>query len=78
MGPLLYHFADVYGQGDVSFHPLEHIPCPDMLRRTSSLKTFLLVFQDMSIELSLEDVKRVALHYGFHIEVTSFTFFSVY
>ncbi|KAM5580228.1 hypothetical protein ABKV19_009794 [Rosa sericea] len=39
MGPLLYHFADVYGQGD-----------------------------DMSIELSLEDVKRVALHYGFHIE----------
>ncbi|KAL6144106.1 hypothetical protein ACLB2K_054801 [Fragaria x ananassa] len=39
LGPLLYHFADVYGQGD-----------------------------DMSIELSLEDVKRVALHYGFHIE----------
>ncbi|XP_050380938.1 uncharacterized protein LOC126798136 [Argentina anserina] len=39
MGPLLYHFADVYGQGD-----------------------------DMSIELSLEDVKRVALHYGFHVE----------
>ncbi|KAK9924262.1 hypothetical protein M0R45_032642 [Rubus argutus] len=38
MGPLLYHFADVYGQGD-----------------------------EMSIELSLEDVKRVALHYGFHI-----------
>ncbi|KAL5581630.1 hypothetical protein UlMin_014072 [Ulmus minor] len=39
LGPLLYHFAEVYGQED-----------------------------EMSIELSLEDVKRVALHYGFRIE----------
>ncbi|KAF5458563.1 hypothetical protein F2P56_022585 [Juglans regia] len=39
MGPLLYHFADMYGQED-----------------------------EMSIELSLEDVKRIALHYGFHFE----------
>ncbi|KAL2947209.1 hypothetical protein AAZX31_20G058300 [Glycine max] len=39
LGPLLYHFADMYGQDD-----------------------------EMSIELSLEDVKRVALHYGFELE----------
>ncbi|CAN1256153.1 Carnosine N-methyltransferase [Linum perenne] len=39
LGPLLYHFADMYGQED-----------------------------EMSIELSLEDVKRVALHYGFEFE----------
>ncbi|KAK6918000.1 Carnosine N-methyltransferase [Dillenia turbinata] len=39
LGPLLYHFADMYGQED-----------------------------EMSIELSLEDVKRVALHYGFQME----------
>lgn len=39
LGPLLYHFADMYGQDD-----------------------------EMSIELSLEDVKRVALHYGFEFE----------
>ncbi|XP_010522306.1 PREDICTED: carnosine N-methyltransferase-like [Tarenaya hassleriana] len=38
-GPLLYHFADMYGHED-----------------------------EMSIELSLEDVKRVAFHYGFEIE----------
>ncbi|RDX66829.1 Carnosine N-methyltransferase, partial [Mucuna pruriens] len=39
LGPLLYHFADMYGQDD-----------------------------EMSVELSLEDVKRVALHYGFELE----------
>ncbi|KAM7513868.1 hypothetical protein LguiA_003451 [Lonicera macranthoides] len=39
LGPLLYHFADIYGQED-----------------------------EISIELSLEDVKRVALHYGFELE----------
>ncbi|KAJ8770379.1 hypothetical protein K2173_014992 [Erythroxylum novogranatense] len=39
LGPLLYHFAEMYGQED-----------------------------DMSIELSLEDVKRVALHFGFQFE----------
>lgn len=39
LGPLLYHFADMYGQED-----------------------------EMSIELSLEDVKRVAFHYGFELE----------
>ncbi|TKY47915.1 Carnosine N-methyltransferase [Spatholobus suberectus] len=39
LGPLLYHFADMYGQDD-----------------------------EMSVELSLEDVKRVALHYGFEFE----------
>lgn len=38
LGPLLYHFADSYGQND------------------------------MSIELSLEDVKKVAFHYGFSLE----------
>uniref|UniRef100_A0A7N0T328 carnosine N-methyltransferase n=1 Tax=Kalanchoe fedtschenkoi TaxID=63787 RepID=A0A7N0T328_KALFE len=40
-GPLLYHFADMYGQ------------------------------DEMSIELSLEDLKKVALHYGFQIEKES-------
>nr|XP_043613228.1 carnosine N-methyltransferase-like [Erigeron canadensis] len=40
LGPLLYHFADMYGQDD-----------------------------EMSIELSLEDVKRIAIHYGFQLEV---------
>ncbi|XP_038725261.1 carnosine N-methyltransferase-like [Tripterygium wilfordii] len=39
LGPLLYHFADMYGQED-----------------------------EMSIELSLEDVRRVALDYGFQFE----------
>ncbi|XP_042509824.1 carnosine N-methyltransferase-like isoform X2 [Macadamia integrifolia] len=39
LGPLLYHFADMYGPQD-----------------------------EMSIELSLEDVKRVAFHYGFLLE----------
>ncbi|XP_050234124.1 uncharacterized protein LOC126682462 isoform X2 [Mercurialis annua] len=38
LGPLLYHFADTYGE------------------------------DEMSIELSLEDVKRVALHFGFQLE----------
>ncbi|XP_022771809.1 carnosine N-methyltransferase-like isoform X3 [Durio zibethinus] len=38
-GPLLYHFADMYGQED-----------------------------EMSIELSLEDVKKIAFHYGFHLK----------
>ncbi|KAB5551603.1 hypothetical protein DKX38_008914 [Salix brachista] len=42
LGPLLYHFADMYGQED-----------------------------EMSIELSLEDVKRVVLHYGFEVEKES-------
>ncbi|KAF7815197.1 carnosine N-methyltransferase-like isoform X3 [Senna tora] len=42
LGPLLYHFAEMYGQED-----------------------------EMSIELSLEDVKRVALHYGFEFEKES-------
>ncbi|KAI3523917.1 hypothetical protein L1887_02430 [Cichorium endivia] len=40
LGPLLYHFADMYGQED-----------------------------EMSVELSLEDVKRVAISYGFQLEV---------
>ncbi|GMH11944.1 hypothetical protein Nepgr_013785 [Nepenthes gracilis] len=39
LGPLLYHFADMYGQEN-----------------------------EISIELSLEDVKRVAFHYGFQLE----------
>ncbi|XP_059451957.1 uncharacterized protein LOC132182667 isoform X2 [Corylus avellana] len=38
MGPLLYHFADMYGQ------------------------------DEMSVELSLEDLKKVALQYGFQFE----------
>ncbi|WVY94971.1 hypothetical protein V8G54_034059 [Vigna mungo] len=42
LGPLLYHFADVYGQED-----------------------------EMSIELSLEDVKSVAVSYGFEFEKES-------
>ncbi|CAK9325333.1 unnamed protein product [Citrullus colocynthis] len=49
LGPLLYHFADMYGQED-----------------------------EMSIEPSLEDVKKIILHYGFVIEkerkvVTTYT-----
>ncbi|GAB4850711.1 hypothetical protein Ancab_030011 [Ancistrocladus abbreviatus] len=39
LGPLLYHFADMYGQEN-----------------------------EMSIELSLEDVKKVSLHYGFQLQ----------
>ncbi|KAJ6749510.1 hypothetical protein OIU85_000176 [Salix viminalis] len=39
LGPLLYHFADMYGQED-----------------------------EMSIELSLEDVKSIAFNYGFEVE----------
>ncbi|KAH8485940.1 hypothetical protein H0E87_027395 [Populus deltoides] len=39
LGPLLYHFAGMYGQED-----------------------------EMSIELSLEDVKCVAFNYGFEVE----------
>ncbi|KAF3327525.1 hypothetical protein FCM35_KLT07643 [Carex littledalei] len=39
LGPLLYHFADSYGE------------------------------DEMSIELSLEDVKKVAFNYGFELEV---------
>ncbi|KAK6790472.1 hypothetical protein RDI58_014272 [Solanum bulbocastanum] len=42
LGPLLYHFADMYSPED-----------------------------EMSIDLSLEDVKRVALHYGFIFEQES-------
>ncbi|XP_016486457.2 uncharacterized protein LOC107806745 [Nicotiana tabacum] len=42
LGPLLYHFADMYSHED-----------------------------EMSIELSLEDVKRVALQYGFIFEKES-------
>lgn len=42
LGPLLYHFADMYSPED-----------------------------EMSIDLSLEDVKRVALHYGFIFEKES-------
>ncbi|XP_048491742.1 uncharacterized protein LOC104902698 isoform X1 [Beta vulgaris subsp. vulgaris] len=38
LGPLLYHFADTYGNNE------------------------------MSVELSLEDVKKVASHYGFTLE----------
>ncbi|CAO2814169.1 unnamed protein product [Amaranthus hypochondriacus] len=41
LGPLLYHFADTYGENE------------------------------MSIELSLEDVKKVAFHYGFTLEKES-------
>ncbi|XP_059664823.1 uncharacterized protein LOC132311108 [Cornus florida] len=39
LGPLLYHFADMYGQED-----------------------------EMSVELSLEDIRRVAFYYGFQLE----------
>ncbi|CAH9142954.1 unnamed protein product [Cuscuta epithymum] len=42
LGPLLYHFADMYSLED-----------------------------EMSIELSLEDVKKVAFHYGFKLEKES-------
>ncbi|KAH9619897.1 hypothetical protein KSS87_013322 [Heliosperma pusillum] len=41
LGPLLYHFAEAYGENE------------------------------MSVELSLEDVKKVALHYGFTLEKES-------
>ena len=33
-------------------------------------------FQEMSVELSLEDVKKVAFHYGFELEVTQIIIFS--
>ncbi|KAG9439542.1 hypothetical protein H6P81_019707 [Aristolochia fimbriata] len=39
LGPLLYHFADAYGE------------------------------DEMSIEISLEDVKKIAFHYGFSLEL---------
>lgn len=34
------------------------------------LSSSISLFQEMSIELSLEDVKTVALHYGFELEVS--------
>lgn len=34
-------------------------------------------FQEMSVELSLEDVKKVAFHYGFELEVTQIIIFSI-
>ncbi|XP_071704262.1 uncharacterized protein [Rutidosis leptorrhynchoides] len=40
LGPLLYHFSELYGQHD-----------------------------ELSVELSLEDVKKIAIHYGFQLEV---------
>ncbi|KAK1423764.1 hypothetical protein QVD17_19072 [Tagetes erecta] len=40
LGPLLYHFADMYGHED-----------------------------EMSVELCLDDVKKVATHYGFELEL---------
>ncbi|XP_068654369.1 uncharacterized protein [Aristolochia californica] len=39
LGPLLYHFADAYGE------------------------------DEMSVEISLEDVKKIAFHYGFSLEL---------
>ena len=33
-------------------------------------------FQEMSIELSLEDVKKIAFQYGFELEVTVIGFLS--
>lgn len=66
MGPLLYHFADMYGQEDVSFFS-SHLTLVYPL--TDRLCTYHYYFQEMSVELSLEDVKRIALSYGFQFEV---------
>lgn len=65
MGPLLYHFADIYGQEDVSFFFLSSFYTCGM--DYASINH--LYFQEMSIELSMEDVKRVALNFGFQFEV---------
>lgn len=89
MGPLLYHFADLYGQEDVSFISLKLTPihAEDIFSDFyhDVLLLFILFFlspfpllQEMSIELSLEDVKRVALHYGFEFEVNLGPCFSVF
>ncbi|KAF3651365.1 hypothetical protein FXO37_18053 [Capsicum annuum] len=50
-----------------NYHKEDRVEIPKFLRSYMSGKTFI-PFQKMSIDLSLEDVKRVALHYGFIFE----------
>ncbi|KAF9591905.1 hypothetical protein IFM89_009513 [Coptis chinensis] len=57
LGPLLYHFMDAYGTEDVTL---------SLFFVAKFFSGFLA--QEMSIELSLEDVMRVAFDYGFHLE----------
>lgn len=77
LGPLLYHFADVYGQDDVSISFFFYINI--LLIGSSFYNIYVLPFenQEMSVELSLEDVKRVAINYGFELEVKRFSPFIV-
>lgn len=63
LGPLLYHFADSYGQDEVGIVFLFHLA----LEFCWNINTLLIV--QMSIEISLEDVKRIVYHYGFQLEV---------
>ena len=73
MGPLLYHFAEMYGQEDVSFSfAKDYIPSHAVV--SNILSKCFCFGQEMSIELSLEDVKKVALHYGFQFEVNLITY----
>ncbi|KAF3672398.1 hypothetical protein FXO38_06139 [Capsicum annuum] len=53
-----------------NYHKEDRVEMPKVLRSYMSGKTFI-PFQKMSIDLSLEDVKRVALHYGFIFEKES-------
>ncbi|PHU25399.1 hypothetical protein BC332_03731 [Capsicum chinense] len=53
-----------------NYHKEDGVEIPKVLRSYMSGKTFI-PFQKMSIDLSLEDVKRVALHYGFIFEKES-------
>lgn len=80
LGPLLYHFADVYGQAvsflstSISFAHMLWGCVIHLLLKKKKKNVFIVLFQEMSVELSLEDVRRVALHYGFHFEVSLFQF----
>ncbi|KAF3658466.1 hypothetical protein FXO38_13184 [Capsicum annuum] len=53
-----------------NYHKEDRVEIPKVLRLYMSWKTFI-PFQEMSIDLSLEDVKHVALHYGFVFEKES-------
>jgi carnosine N-methyltransferase len=70
LGPLLYHFADSYGPDDVMIQlPLRPLKYCIFTLKLHNLSAWIHSIQDMSIELSLEDVKKVAYHYGFTMEV---------
>lgn len=76
MGPLLYHFADAYGTEDVSIFvelPFFFFSYHGQSEQYSVYGVDIFS-QEMSIELSLEDVKKVAFHYGFELEVSLFIY----